>query len=192
MNIRRNSMKNILVVSGHTDLNNSFANKTILERLTELLPEAVYVYLDREYPGYSFDVPKEQQRLMDADVIVLQFPFFWYSVPSIMKKWIEDVFVHGFSHGSTGDKLHGKQLLLSFTSGAPEELYRKGALQNWPIEDFLVPLHQLANLCGLQWLGVVYSGGMAYTNRQDPANRAAMREKALAHAERLAERLRSL
>ena len=36
-------MKKVLVISGHTDLNNSIANKTILERLEKQLPEAEYV-----------------------------------------------------------------------------------------------------------------------------------------------------
>lgn len=33
-------MKNVLIVSGHTDLNNSVANKKILEELSERLPNA--------------------------------------------------------------------------------------------------------------------------------------------------------
>ena len=37
-------MQNILVVSGHTDLNNSVANKAILERLENKLPQAEFVY----------------------------------------------------------------------------------------------------------------------------------------------------
>jgi len=185
-------MNNILVVSGHPDLGISFANKIILDRLASLLPDAAYVFLDKEYPDWHFDAAREQQRLLDADVIVLQFPFFWYGVPSIMKKWMEDVFVHGFSHGSSGTKLHGKRLLASFTSGAPEELYRRGALQNFPIEDFLVPLRQFASLCGLQWLDFVYSGGLSSASRQTDAQALLMREKALAHAERVAAKLKAL
>ncbi|MBQ6111487.1 MAG: NAD(P)H-dependent oxidoreductase, partial [Synergistaceae bacterium] len=101
-------MSKILIVSGHTDLkNNSFANKIILGRLNEILPEAEYVYLDSEYPDFRFDVEKEQNRLRSADIIVMQFPFFWYGVPSLMHKWMEDVFVHGFSHGSKGKALTG-------------------------------------------------------------------------------------
>ena len=38
---------------------------------------------------------------------------------------MEETFVHGFSHGSTGDKLKDKKLIVSFTSGAPEEMYQK-------------------------------------------------------------------
>lgn len=48
-------MKNILIVSGHPDLNNSFANKNILEELNSLLPEAEFAYLDKLYPDFRID-----------------------------------------------------------------------------------------------------------------------------------------
>ena len=75
-------MKNILIVSGHTNLDASVANKKILEVLTERLPEAEIVRLDRLYPDFRIDVAAEQARLLKADVVVLQFPIFWYSAPS--------------------------------------------------------------------------------------------------------------
>ena len=53
-------MKNILVVSGHTDLNNSVANKTILEELTKQLPEAEFVYLDKLYPDFKINIEAER------------------------------------------------------------------------------------------------------------------------------------
>ena len=185
-------MKNILIISGHTNLNESFANKIILDRLEELLPEAEYLYLDREYPDFKFDVEKEQARLVKADVIVMQFPFFWYSMPSIMHKYQEDVFQHGFSHGSKGKALVGKKLLISFTSGAPEEMYQQGGLQNYPIEDFLPPLKNFAALCNMDWAGFVYSGGLSYASRHDEEKLQAMREKAKLHADRVCAELKKL
>jgi len=93
-------MKNILVVSGHTDLNDSVANKLILEDLKAKLPSAGFDLLDELYPDFKIDVKAEQEKLTKADIIVLQFPVFWYSYPSLMHKWMEDVFVFGFSHGT--------------------------------------------------------------------------------------------
>ncbi len=112
-------MKNTLVISGHTDLSASVANKTILETIAQRLPQAEIVRLDSLYPDFKIDAQAEQQRLLKADVIVLQFPVFWYSAPSLLERWMEETFRHGFSHGSTGDKLKGKKLVLSFTTGAP-------------------------------------------------------------------------
>ena len=73
-------MKNVLVVSGHTDLNDSVANKTIMEELAKLIPSVEFDYLDKLYPDYKIDIAAEQAKLEKADVVVLQFPVFWYSL----------------------------------------------------------------------------------------------------------------
>lgn len=182
-------MKNSLIISGHTDLSNSVANKAILWELEEHLPQAEVVYLDTLYPDYHIDVQVEQQRLLTAEIIVLQFPLFWYGIPSLLSRWIEEVFIHGFAHGSTGDKVRGKKLLLSFTSGAPEDMYQHGGLQNYPIEDFLPSLKQFANLCGLEWAGYIYSGGLSYANRNDAEQLEQMRIKAIEHAKQLVKQI---
>jgi len=182
----------ILVVSGHTDLNQSYANKIILKELEQHLPEAVFSYLDKLYPGFRIDVAAEQQKLLRAEVIILQFPFFWYGMPSLLKRWIEDVFVHGFSHGSTGTKLHGKKLIISFTYGAPEEMYRHGGFQNYTIDEFIPPMKQFSNLCGMEWQDYICSGGLSYANRGDEAALERMRVKSLAHAQRLIAQLENI
>ena len=130
-------MKNVLIISGHTDLATSVANKTILETLANRLPKAEIVKLDELYPDFKINVEAEQQRLIRADIIVLQFPVFWYSAPSILERWMEETFRHGFSHGSTGDKLKGKNLILSFTTGAPEAMYSHEGAKGYDIGGFL-------------------------------------------------------
>lgn len=90
-------MKKVLVISGHTDLATSVANKTILDTIGQYLPETEIVKLDTLYPDFKIDVDAEQQRLLKADIIVLQFPIFWYSAPSILERWMEETFRHGFS-----------------------------------------------------------------------------------------------
>lgn len=185
-------MTNILVISGHTDLNNSVANKTILENLESDIPQAEFVYLDKLYPTFQIDREVEQERLMKADVIVLQFPLFWYGAPSLLSRWMEEVFVHGFSHGSTGDKLKGKKLIVSFTTGAPEEMYQTGGAQNYSIEEFLPPLKQTANLCKMGWAGYVYTGGVSYALRSNEEKLAEIKEKSCIHANRVVDKIKSI
>ena len=120
-------MKNVLAIQGHTDLqHDSFNNKLIMADLEKALPEVRFEYLDAMYPNFKIDVKKEQEQLVWADVIVLQFPVFWYSMPSLLARWMEQTFEHGFSHGAKGKALVGKKLLLSFTVGAPEDMCREG------------------------------------------------------------------
>ena len=118
-------MSNVLVVSGHPRTgDDSVANKTILEELAVLLPGAEIDHLDDLYPEYTFDVGAEQDKLRAADVIVLQYPLWWYGWPALLQKWMEDVFVRGFSHGSSGTALRGKKLVVSVTTGASQAYYR--------------------------------------------------------------------
>ena len=178
--------KNILIVSGHTNLGESVANQTILENLQKDLPEAEFDYLDQLYgKDFQIDIEREQAKLVQADIIVLQFPIFWYAMPSLMSRWMEEAFQHGFSHGRTGDKLKGKKLIASFTSGAPEELYHKDAAMGYEIEDFLPPIKAACGLCSMEFAGFVYTGGVSYQSRTDPEALAATKEKAGRHAARL-------
>lgn len=182
-------MKNVLIVSGHTDLkNNSVANKTIINELKRLLPEAEYDILSDLYPDYRFNVEAEQKKLVEADIIVWQFPVFWYSMPSLLRKWIEDVIVHGFAYGSTGTALKGKRFIASFTIGAPAEIYTKDGFVGYTIEDILgSQLRPTANLCGMQLADFVYTSGVSYALRNEAGAIADMEARSKEHARRLLE-----
>lgn len=43
------------------------------------------------------DVRAEQDKLRAADLVVLQFPLWWYGTPAILKGWIDRVFESGFA-----------------------------------------------------------------------------------------------
>ena len=182
-------MKNVLIISGHPDLkSDSFANKIILEDLESLLPTAAFDLLSDLYPDYRIDVEAEQKKLVAADIIVLQFPIFWYSMPSLLAKWMEDVFVHGFSHGTTGKALVHKKLLLSFTTGAPESAYDA----SFPVEAMAERFVRTAGLTGMDYVGFIYTGGVSYSLRADAEKRAEMAAASHAHAQRLVEKIQSL
>ena len=182
-------MKNILIISGHPALrDNSFVNKIIMEDLEKLLPEATFDCLSGLYPDYRIDVEAEQKKLVAADIIVLQFPIFWYSMPALLAKWMEDVFVHGFSHGTTGKALVHKKLLLSFTTGAPESAYDA----SFPVEAMAERFVRTAGLTGMDYIGFIYTGGVSYSLRADTEKRTEMAAASHAHAQRLVEKIKSL
>ena len=87
------------------------------------MPSAYIVNLDALYPDFNIDVEAEQKRLVEADTVIFEFPFWWYSAPSLMRRYFELVLSHGFAYGSTGTALHGKRVIFSFTAGAPEAAY---------------------------------------------------------------------
>ena len=98
------------------------------------------------------DVAAEQEKLLWADAVVLQFPLWWYSMPAILKGWFERVYAYGFAYGvgehgggRWGDRfgegsLLGRRALVSMTVGGREPHYSprgvNGALDDvlWPIQ----------------------------------------------------------
>lgn len=182
-------MKNILVISGHPNLSESIGNATILDAVATALPEAEIRYLDRLNRAGKFDIQAEQEALLKADTIVWQFPFSWYSLPGIMKSWLDEVFVHGFAHGSTA-KLGGKKLLISFTTGAPEALYSAEGFFGHRVEDYLAQFETTARLCNMQLLAPVYTCGISYANR-DEDKIAEQKAMAKEHASRLIAQLQA-
>jgi len=110
------------------------------------------VDLYAEYPRFEIDPDKEQQRLLDHDIILFQFPLFWYSTPSLLKEWQDLVLEHGFAYGSGGSKLVGKQMMLAITTAGPTESYSPDGYQNHHLRDFLRPMEQTATLCKMQFL----------------------------------------
>lgn len=99
----------------------------------------------------SEDIAREQEKLRWADVVILQFPLWWFSMPAILKGWVERVYAYGFAYGvgehsdaHWGDRygegtLAGKRAMLIVTTGGWESHYGPRGI-NGPIEDVLFPI----------------------------------------------------
>lgn len=143
-------MSQLIVYYAHPGHKFSHANAA-MARAASQVAGITFVDLYRDYPRFDVDADVEQQRLLEHDVVLFQFPFFWYSTPSILKEWQDLVLEHGFAYGSGGDKLEGKRLQLAITAAGPAEAYSPGGYQHYPIRDFLRPLEQTARLCGMEF-----------------------------------------
>jgi NAD(P)H dehydrogenase (quinone) len=69
----------------------------------------------------------EMEKLAWADFVIFQFPLWWFSLPAILKGWVDRVFAMGFSYniGQSYEKgvFRGKRAMLSFTTGGPPATY---------------------------------------------------------------------
>ena len=155
-------MSRILIISGHPDLQQSWTNRLIIDTLEQEVSDLNVRRLDQRYPDFNIDVASEQQALLDAEIVVLQFPFYWYSVPALLKQWIDKVFTFNFAYGPEGDKLKGKQFLLSVTVGGPQEAYQPLGYNHFTIEQLLRPLQQTAYLAGMIFQPPLISHRMVY------------------------------
>lgn len=97
------------------------------------------------------DIALEQDKLVWADAVILQFPLWWFSMPAILKGWVERVYAYGFAYGvgehsdaRWGDRygegtMAGKRAMLVVTMGGWESHYGPRGI-NGPIDDLLFPI----------------------------------------------------
>ena len=74
------------------------------------------------------DVLEQIERLQRADLLILQFPLWWHTQPSMLKGWFDRVFVNGLLYTSAmrydRGYFKGKQALCSVTTGAAEQTFK--------------------------------------------------------------------
>ena len=151
MSARLGCMARLIVYYAHPGHKFSQVNR-LMARTAAALDGITFVDLNYDYPRMDIDVDVEQRRLLEHDVILFQFPLFWYSTPSIIKEWQDLVLEHGFAYGSGGDKLTGKRLMVAVTAAGPEDAYTEQGYQHYPIRTFLTPLECTASLCHMQFV----------------------------------------
>jgi len=176
----------VVVIFAHPDVDGgSVANKVIINKVREIGGVEVRD-LYKMYPDFNIDIEAEQEVLTGADVIIFQYPFYWYGMPGMLKEWLDRVFVYGFAYGSTGDKLKGKEFLVSTTIGGAEEAYQESGYNRFTIDQILIPMEQTARLTGMKYNQPLISHGMVYI--PDVYNKKAEVEaKAMDHAGRLVQ-----
>jgi len=153
--------KNILYIVAHPHLARSVANKAIIDKVSATgLVKCHDLYA--AYPDGKIDATKEQALLEWADLVVFQFPFYWYSTPSLLKEWQDQVLKYGFAFtfDGTPSKLRGKEVLVSLTSGGLKEAYGPQGHNKFTYEELLNPMRQTIAMCQMKWLGHSVVGGL--------------------------------
>ena len=98
-----------------------------------------------EVKGFSPDLEEEMQKLEWCDLMIWQFPLWWFGLPAALKGWVDRTFAMGRIYG--GGKIYetgvfrGKRALLSLTTGGPADAYTKDGF-NGDILGILRPIHR--------------------------------------------------
>ena len=99
----------------------------------------------------SADVAEEQRKLLWADIVILQFPLWWYGMPAILKGWVDRVYAYGFAYGvgpqggaNWGKRFgegifEGKRAMVAMTVGGRMAQYGPRGV-NGAIDDILWPI----------------------------------------------------
>lgn len=107
--------------------------------------------------SFSADIKKEQVKLEWADMLIIHFPVWWFSVPAILKGWFDRVLATGFAwdFGKIYQNalLTDKRAMLVVTTGGPEEFYSKKGAHGTTINEVLYAVnHGTLHFCGMDVL----------------------------------------
>ncbi|MBC7603737.1 MAG: NAD(P)H-dependent oxidoreductase [Ramlibacter sp.] len=141
----------VLVLAAHPDWRDSRVNRQLVT-VARQMPDVEVRDLYTLYPDYDIHVPVEQEAAASASLIVLLHPVQWYSMPALLKLWMDEVLTYGWAYGPGGTALRGKALWLVATTGGPESSYHPQSYNRYFFDAFLPPYEQTAALCGMRFL----------------------------------------
>ena len=144
-------MPRILILFAHPRLEKSRANRSLIERLPEHR-SITFHDLYEHYPDFNIDIRREQVLLGKHDILVLHHPFYWYSMPPLLKQYIDLVYAFGWAYGPGGTALKDKHCFHVLTTGGNEQAYSVEGFHGHTLHEFMLPLKRTATLCGMRWL----------------------------------------
>lgn len=118
------------------------------------------------------EVRADLDRLLAADLLVLSFPLWWFSMPAVLKGWVDRVFVMGATFGGEfglfdAAALAGKRAVLLITTGGSVESFRSGGTFG-AVEDFLFHIHRgMLEFVGYTTLPPILTYGPAHMDAEE-------------------------
>jgi putative NADPH-quinone reductase len=162
-----------LIIVAHPNLAESQIHAAWLARLAEAsLPVSVRnIY--QIYPDWDIDAASEQALLENHDRVFLQFPLYWYSVPPLLKKWLDEVFAYGWAYGPGGNKLTNKQIGLIVSTGSVASAYQRDGRIGHTLAELLRPMEQTIRFVGAHYLPLLALQGANQTLTEETLDRSA-------------------
>lgn len=170
-----------LVILAHPDIEHSIANQSIITELQHSFSDVEIRDIFQLNPDYKINVKEEQAALLRHNLIILQYPMYWYNMPAILKIWFDQVFTYQFAYGSKGDKLKNKNLLPSLTVGQPKYNFKKE--DHSPLMDsLLMPIKKSAEYAQMNYIEPVILYDISIVSGHTELE---IRDKAKNHSEKL-------
>ncbi|WP_333814189.1 NAD(P)H-dependent oxidoreductase [Tabrizicola sp.] len=104
--------------------------------------------LAMEQGRIAADIAAEQEKLIRADMLILQFPIWWFGMPAILKGWADRVLARGFAYlpGRKYDTgmFKGKLAMVATTTGTSADTYAPDGIDGdiltvlWPVHNGLL------------------------------------------------------
>ncbi len=155
---------NIYIINGYAPHNykgDHFASlargqlaETIIDIMEDELADNHNLKIKHIQDGY--DVFEEQEKFLWADLIIMHAPIYWFYIPALFKKYIDDVYIPGVFTGENATKEYGKsgllkgKYMLSFSWNAPKNSFTKEGFMEGDVDTIMLNLHKTNQFIGLK------------------------------------------
>lgn len=149
-----------LVIVSHPDLAESQTQQFFLQGIGNESSLKVH-HLDALYSDGVIDVEEERALLKKYDRVVFQFPFYWYSMPALLKQWLDTVLDE--------EEIFNwaiKELGVVVMIGVAEKEYGAGGRELFTIDEYLRPFQGIANKLNVSYLPVFPVYQFSYQTEQ--------------------------
>ena len=150
-------MKNILIINGHEAYPHARGqlNHTIFTAMADKLSEKYEVKKTVVADGYQ--IPEEHEKFKWADAVIYQTPVYWFSVPALFKKYIDEIYEYGLFYQGSEDYGRGglftdKKYMFSTTWNAPKDVFSKAGtfFEGKSLDEALFHLHKMQEFIGMK------------------------------------------
>lgn len=159
--------RKVLVLVSHPNLEDSRINDALAAAAASV-PNVKVRHIDSvlESNGGHFDAPTEQEIIDAHDVLVFQFPWYWYSAPAAVKQYLDEVLTSGWAYlGRTA--LEGKPLIFAITTGGAEQAYSADGQNKYTMNELLAPYIATANMTKMIWNEPIVVHGVRTLSEQE-------------------------
>ena len=136
-------LRKVVILLAHPNIKGSQANKALIDAVSDIEGVAVFNLYELS-EDIAFNVDEWSKIISDASAVIYQFPFYWMSAPSLLKKWQDEV-------------------MIVTTTGSEYDAYRSGGRNRFTTDELLRPYQGSAIHSGMAWQTpiVVYGMGTA-------------------------------
>lgn len=131
-------MKKTLVIFAHPYFEYSTCSVDLI-KVYQDAEQVTFKDLYEEFPDFHIPTFRERKRIRDYERLVFHFPLIWFSVPPLLKLWIDEVFDMTWTM-KTDHPLQNKDAVIIVTIGGKEENYTENGMYETTIEELLKSL----------------------------------------------------
>ncbi|MFR1136612.1 MAG: NAD(P)H-dependent oxidoreductase [Bacteroides xylanisolvens] len=142
-------LRKVVILLAHPNIKESQANKALVDAVSDMEGVAVFNLYELSQE-IAFNIDEWSKIISDASAVIYQFPFYWMSAPSLLKKWQDEI----FTFLSKTPAVAGKPLTVVTTTGSEYEAYRSGGRNRFTTDE-------LRRASSIRWCHSVGTSGIS-------------------------------